>query len=183
MAELALFSVPYFSLRWSRSSALRYGKPSQSDECQNYLGGAGRFERKRQRWRDYFSRFLPNRPPPPSVVLTLIPDGCLQGENERWWKTKVKTNTNISSINVRVTRKFLEVSKEVSRNTNISSIKRVTRKNFWRFHVLVVQNSGKEMYKKVVFSLIRPIVVVSYRSLCICLFHVFSIARFYIFFE
>ena len=31
------------------------------------------------------------------------------------------------------------------RNTNISSIKRVTRK----FHVLVLRNNGKEMYKQV----------------------------------
>ena len=36
---------------------------------------------------------------------------------------------------------------------NISSIKRVTRK----FHVVVVQNNGKEMYTKDFFSLIRPI--------------------------
>ena len=30
---------------------------------------------------------------------------------------------------------------------NISSIRCVTEK-FWKFHVVVVQNSGKEMYKK-----------------------------------
>ena len=33
------------------------------------------------------------------------------------------------------------------------------KKNFWRFYVVVVQNNGKEMYKKSV--LIRPIVVFS----------------------
>ena len=38
--------------------------------------------------------------------------------------------------------------KKVNRNTcNISSVKRVTGK-FWKFHVVVVQNNGKEMYKK-----------------------------------
>ena len=38
--------------------------------------------------------------------------------------------------------------KKVNRNTyNISSIKRVTGK-FWKFHVVVVQNNGKKMYKK-----------------------------------
>ena len=39
--------------------------------------------------------------------------------------------------------------KKVNENTyDISSIKRVTKK-FWKFHVVVVQNNGKEMYKKV----------------------------------
>ena len=54
--------------------------------------------------------------------------------------------------------------KKVSENTyDISSIE----KNFWKFHVAVVQNNGKEMYKKVcctckvAFLLIRPIVVFS----------------------
>ena len=38
--------------------------------------------------------------------------------------------------------------KKVNKNTyDISSIKRVTRK-FLEFHVLVVQNNGKKMYKK-----------------------------------
>ena len=32
---------------------------------------------------------------------------------------------------------------------NFSSIKRVTRKFLAEFHVVVVQNNGKEMYKKV----------------------------------
>ena len=49
----------------------------------------------------------------------------MQGENERQWK-KVNENTY-----------------------DISSIKRVTKK-FWKFHVVVVQNNGKEMYKKIV---------------------------------
>ena len=44
-----------------------------------------------------------------------------QGENERQWKKKVNKNTY-----------------------EISSVKRVTR----TFHVVVVQNNGKEMYKK-----------------------------------
>ena len=68
-----------------------------------------------------------------------------QGENERQWKKK-KVNKNMYEI---------------------SSVKRVTRK----FHVVVVQNNGKEMYKKVcctckvAFLLIRPIVVFSPFSL------------------
>ena len=47
-----------------------------------------------------------------------------------------------------------------------SSIKCVTKiRSFWKFHVVVVQNNGKEMYKKVcctckvAFLLIRLIVV------------------------
>ena len=50
-----------------------------------------------------------------------------------------------------------------------------------------MQNNGKEMYKKefrackVVFWLIRSIVVIFYHSRCLHL--VFSITRFYIFFE
>ena len=44
-----------------------------------------------------------------------------QRENERQWKKKVNKNTY-----------------------EISSVKRVTRK----FHVVVVQNNGKEMYKE-----------------------------------
>ena len=63
---------------------------------------------------------------------------------------------------------------------NISSIKRVTRK----FRVVVVQNNGKEMYKKSVlpvqsccfFFLIWPIAVVFYRSCCLHRF--FSITPF-----
>ena len=64
----------------------------------------------------------------------------MQGENERQWK-KVNENTY-----------------------NISSIKRATRK-FLDVHVVVVQNNGKEVYKKVcctckvAFLIIRPIVV------------------------
>ena len=47
---------------------------------------------------------------------------------------------------------------------DISSIKRVTR----RFHIVVVQNNGKEMYKKSVlhvqscFLLIRPVILSVY---------------------
>ena len=49
-----------------------------------------------------------------------------QGENERQWKTKLNKNTY-----------------------DISSIKRVAR-NFLEFslHIVVVQNNGKEIYKK-----------------------------------
>ena len=58
------------------------------------------------------------------------------------------------------------MKKKVNENTNnISSIKRVTKK-FLKFHVVVVQNNGKEMYKKKcpalsksLFLLIRPIVL------------------------
>ena len=40
--------------------------------------------------------------------------------------------------------------KKKNRDTyNFSSIKRVTRKFLAEFHVVVVQNNGKEMYKKV----------------------------------
>ena len=46
----------------------------------------------------------------------------MQGEKERQWK-KVNDNTY-----------------------DISSIKRV--RSFWKFHVVVVQNNGREMYKK-----------------------------------
>ena len=53
-----------------------------------------------------------------------------RGENERRWKKKMNRNTY-----------------------NISSIKRN-----WKFHVVVVQNNGKEMYKKVCCTL--PIVAV-----------------------
>ena len=49
----------------------------------------------------------------------------MQGENERQWK-KVNGNTyDISSIK-RVTKEYVRV--------------------FWKFHVIVVQNNGKEMY-------------------------------------
>ena len=48
----------------------------------------------------------------------------MQGENKRQWK---KVNEN---------------------RYGISSIKGVTKRSFWKFHVLVVQNNGKEMYKK-----------------------------------
>ena len=51
----------------------------------------------------------------------------MQGENERQWK-KVNWNTYAISSIKRVTKKFLEVS---------------------RNHVVVVQNDGTEMYKKV----------------------------------
>ena len=67
--------------------------------------------------------------------------------------------------------KMSDSEKGVNMNTSdIPSIKRVTR-SFWKFQVTVVQNNGKEMYKKVccmckvAFLLIRPIVVV-----VICLF-------------
>ena len=58
-------------------------------------------------------------------------------------------------------------------------------RSFWKFHVVVGQNNGKEMYKKVCFTckvaflLIRPIVVFTPFSLPSPL----SITRFYILFE
>ena len=67
--------------------------------------------------------------------------------------------------------KMSDSKKKVNKNTHdISSIKRVTR-NFWKFHVIVVQTNGKEMYKevcctcKVAVLLIRLIVVFSPFSL------------------
>ena len=68
-----------------------------------------------------------------------------------------------------------------TRTTFNSSLKRVTRK----FYVVVVQNNGKEVYKKVcctwkiAFLLIRPMIVFSPFSLPSPL----SITRFYILFE
>ena len=41
----------------------------------------------------------------------------------------------------------LQWKNRVNRNTNISSIKRRSKK-LKKFHILVVQNNGKEMYKK-----------------------------------
>ena len=62
--------------------------------------------------------------------------------------------------------KISDSEKKIKLNKNtsdISSIKRVTR-SFWKFHVAVVQNNGKEMRTKKVcctckvsFLLIRPI--------------------------
>ena len=76
--------------------------------------------------------------------------------------------------------------KKVNENTyDISSKNRVTKICFWKFHVVVVQNNGKEMYKKSVlhgqscFLLMRPIVVFSPFSLPSPL----SITRFYILFK
>ena len=65
------------------------------------------------------------------------------------------------------------VAYEELRLYKISSIKRVPRK----FHVVVVQNNGKEMYKKDFFSLIRPIEFLPF-SLPLP----FSITIFYFFF-
>ena len=83
----------------------------------------------------------------------------MQGENERQW--------NVRSEREHV-RHFLH------------------KKSFWKFCVVVVQNNGKEMYKKVcctckvAFLLIRPIVVF-HRSLALP--SPLSITRFYILFE
>ena len=44
--------------------------------------------------------------------------------------------------------KMSDSEKGVNMNTSdIPAIKRVTR-SFWKFHVVVMQNNGKEMYKK-----------------------------------
>ena len=51
--------------------------------------------------------------------------------------------------------KISDGEKKVNKNTHdISSIKRVT-KSFWKFLVVVVQNNGKEMYKKGVLHVQR----------------------------
>ena len=57
----------------------------------------------------------------------------------------------------------VKISDKNKNTSDISSIKRVTR-SFWKFHVAVVQNNGKEMCTKKVcctckvsFLLIRPI--------------------------
>ena len=64
------------------------------------------------------------------------------------------------------------MKRKVNENTyDISSKKSVTKKFLEVFHVVVVQNNGKEMYKKVcctckvAFLLIRPTVVFSPFSL------------------
>ena len=62
--------------------------------------------------------------------------------------------------------KMSSSEKKVNENTyDISSKKLVTERRFWKFHVVVVQNNGKEIYGKSVlhvqrcFLLIRPIAV------------------------
>ena len=45
--EARLFAVLYFSVRSSRSSALRFGRILH--ECQNYSRGSGRFGKKREK--------------------------------------------------------------------------------------------------------------------------------------
>ena len=77
------------------------------------------------------------------------------------------------------------MKRKVNGNTyDISSKKRVTN---WQFHVVVLQNNGKEMYKQSVlhvqsffFLLIRPIVVF-HRSPALP--SLLSITRFYILLE
>ena len=76
------------------------------------------------------------------------------------------------------------MKKRVNKNTyDISSIKSVS---FWKFHIVVMQNNDKEMYKKVcctckvAVSLIGPNVVF-HRSLALPL--PLSITQFYILFE
>ena len=45
--------------------------------------------------------------------------------------------------------KMSHSEKSVNKNTSyIPSVKRVKLGSFWKFHVTVVQNNGKEMYKK-----------------------------------
>jgi len=59
-------------------------------------------------------------------------------------------------------------------------------RSFWKFHIVVVQNNSKEMYKKIcytckiAFVLIRPIVVFHHS---LALPSPFTITRFYILFE
>ena len=65
-------------------------------------------------------------------------------------------------------------------------VRHFLQRSFWKFHVAVMQNNGKEMYKKkvclckVAFLLIRPIVVF---HRCSALPSPLSITRFYILFE
>ena len=80
----------------------------------------------------------------------------MQGENERQWKKSEQERV----------RHFLQ-------------------RSFWKFHVVVMWNNGKEMYKKSVlvqscFLLIRPIAVF---HRCSALPSPLSITRFYILFE
>ena len=76
--------------------------------------------------------------------------------------------------------------KLVNENTYDNSFIKLVTKKFRKFHVVVLQNNGKEMYKKVCFMckvaflLIRPIVVF-HRSPALP--SPFSITRFYILFE
>ena len=68
--EIRLFTVLYFSVRSSRSRALRYGLPILH-ECQNYLRGGGGLGGSEKNILQYFSRpsppppsYNPRRPPP-----------------------------------------------------------------------------------------------------------------------
>ena len=77
-------------------------------------------------------------------------------------------------------------SEQEHAHTTISPKNMYLRLSFWKFHVVVMQNSNsKEMYKKVcctckvAFLLIRPVVIFSPFSLPSLL----SITRFYILFE
>ena len=77
--------------------------------------------------------------------------------------------------------------KLVNENTYDNSFIKLVTKKFRKFHVVVLQNNGKEMYKKVCcasklvfFWLIGPIVVF-YRSPALP--SPLSITRFYILFE
>ena len=133
--------------------------------------------------------------------------GADKGENEQQWKKGNENTYDIPSIK-RVTKKFLAcvawrfwlLSNKGGRGqrNRISRLRRSCARldktamlrrlrSFWKFHFVVVQNYGKEMYKKSVlhvqscfFWLIRAIVV----------FHrspelpsPLSITRFYILFE
>ena len=110
------------------------------------------------------------------------------GDQLRWKKS-------IKVLQQRFENEKCQRGYQKNRNTSISSVKRVNRKVKVN---LFPQNNGKEMYQKVcctckvVFFLlirktialhvqIRSIAVVFKRSLCFLL--VFSISRFYIFFE
>ena len=77
-----LFTVLYFSVRSSRSRALRYGLPILH-ECQNYLGGRGGLGGSE-------AIFLAPLPPP----RTIIPDadarplGTFENQDNRDGKTR-----------------------------------------------------------------------------------------------
>ena len=99
------------------------------------------------------------------IYSSTVPNG-----RSPWtWKMTVACQLYTPSIRRWIdscqSRVFFSTKFLLTRNTyDISSIKRVTRK----IHVVVVQNNGKEMYKKmcctckVVFLLISPIILYVY---------------------
>ena len=77
---LRLFTVLYFSVRSSRSSALRYGLPS----CVS-LTGRLRFGTRREK---YFSRPPPVPPRPRAIIPDARPLGTFENQDIRDGKTR-----------------------------------------------------------------------------------------------